>query len=306
MLQISQIHKWFGRHHVVNGLSFSLKKGMVLGLLGPNGAGKTTTIRMLTGLLFPTEGSVVATIAGVEMLPTDLAFRRYVGYCPEQPPIYPEMTVFRYLYTVCRLRGIPRAARAAAIDRVLIDLDLQSIASREIGVLSKGQRQRVNIAQSLVHDPLIWILDEPLGGLDPEQVTFVRELILAKGKEKAVLVSSHLLAEMTCVCTDILILKQGLALLFDSLSNLMAAGNPMLLTLGVSPESLQGPLQETFGEVSWKCLGEEDGLYRYRIVSDTDVREALFYLCCQQKWPIYGLEMAQKPLEELYLEVMHS
>jgi len=306
MLQTMNIHKWFGRQHVVAGLSFSLKKGMVLGILGPNGAGKTTTIRMLTGLLSPTEGAVHATIDGVEMLPTALGFRRYVGYCPEQPPLYPEMTVFHYLYTVCRLRGMPHAERQAAIDRVVRELDLTSVALREISVLSKGQRQRVNIAQSLVHDPLIWILDEPLGGLDPEQVTLVRELIVAKGKEKAVVVSSHLLSEMTCMCTDILILKQGVALVADSLANLMAAGKPLLLTLAIAPERVREPLRETFGDLSWRCFAEEAGFYRYRIVSDTDIREALFQLCCQQNWPIYGLEIAQKPLEELYLEVIHA
>jgi len=303
MLQISQIHQWFGRQHVVGGLSFSLEKGMVLGLLGPNGAGKTTTIRMLTGLLAPTEGAVIATLDGVVMAPTDLQFRRYVGYCPEQPPLYPEMTVFRYLHTVCRLRGIPHAARQAAIDRVVRELDLTSVALREISVLSKGQRQRVNIAQSLIHDPLIWILDEPLGGLDPEQVSLVRELIVAKGKEKAVLVSSHLLSEMTSMCTDILILKQGQLLLSDSLANLMAGDKPLLLTLSVPPEQLRPAFQDVFGALSWTCA-EVAGFYRYKIMSNSDIREALFQLCCRQNWPIYGLETAQKPLEELYLEVV--
>lgn len=304
MLQISQIHKWFGRQHVVTGLSFSLEKGMILGLLGPNGAGKTTTIRILTGLLSPSEGAVVATVNGAEISPVSLDFRRYVGYCPEHPPLYPDMTVFRYLHTVCRLRGVPRREREAAIVRVMTDLDLLSLASREISVLSKGQRQRVNIAQSLVHDPDIWILDEPLGGLDPEQVSMVRDLIVSMGKNRAVLVSSHLLSEVTQMCTDILILKQGVALLSGPMHQLMAGAKPLLLTVAVKPELWQGPFAAAFGTVSWSVLGEEEGLYRYRIAADTDIREALFHLCCDQNWPIYALHVSQKPLEELYLEVI--
>lgn len=304
MLQISQIHKWFGRQHVVAGLSFSLEKGMILGLLGPNGAGKTTTIRMLTGLLSPSEGDVVATVQGALMSPVSLGFRRYVGYCPEHPPLYPDMTVFRYLYTVCRLRGVAKRERSSAITRVMTALDLLPLAAREISVLSKGQRQRVNIAQSLVHDPEIWILDEPLGGLDPEQVSLVRELIVEMGKNRAVLVSSHLLSEITQMCTDILILKQGVSLLSGSMQHLMAGAKPLLLNLKVSPEVWQGPFEAVFGTLPWSFLGEEEGLYRYRIASDTDIREALFHLCCAQKWPIYALHVSQKPLEELYLEVI--
>ncbi len=304
MLQLLDVHKWFGRQHVVSGLSFVLNQGMVLGLLGPNGAGKTTTIRMLTGLVSPTAGSVVATIYGQDMSPMCLDFRRYVGYCPEQPPLYPEMTVYRYLYTVCRLRGVPKNRCAEAIDRVLIDLDLVAESSREISVLSKGQRQRVNIAQSLVHDPLIWVLDEPLGGLDPAQVTMVRDLIVAKGKSKAILVSSHLLSEMTQMCTDILIVKQGQLLVSDSLANLAAGARPISLTLGIAPDSFRGPFESECDAMSWDFATRDGDLYCYRIVADRDIREQLFYLCCRQNWPIYGLDMSRKPLEELYLEVI--
>jgi ABC-2 type transport system ATP-binding protein len=303
-LQISHIHKWFGKQHVVAGLSFELKVGMVLGLLGPNGAGKTTTIRMLTGLLSPSEGHVLATIEGKSFSPVDLAFRRYVGYCPEQAPLYPEMTVFRYLYTVCRLRGVGRSLRQAAIATVLQSLDLMTLADREISVLSKGQRQRVNIAQSLVHDPLIWILDEPLAGLDPEQVTLVRELIVAKGKTKAVLISSHLLSEMTQMSTDILILKQGVSLLSESLDTVMVGASPLFLTLCVAPDVAMPVFAENFPSVASVFLMENEGIYRYKFLSETDIRETLFYLCCRNNWPIYGLEMLQKPLEERYLEVI--
>ena len=304
MLQISQIHKWFGRHHVLAGLSFSLEKGMILGLLGPNGAGKTTTIRILTGLLSPSEGTVVATVNGAAIVPASLEFRRHVGYCPEHPPLYPDMTVFRYLHTVCRLRGVPKGEREAAIGRVMTALDLLSLASREISVLSKGQRQRVNIAQSLVHDPDIWVLDEPLGGLDPEQVSMVRDLIVEIGKTRAVLVSSHLLPEITQMCTDILILKQGISVLSGAMHQLMGGGKPLLLTLAVPPEVWEGPFALAFGAVSWAVFDDEEGLYRYRISADTDIREALFRLCCGQGWPIYALHVSQKPLEELYLEVI--
>lgn len=304
MLQMSQVHKWFGHQHVVAGLSFDLEKGMILGLLGPNGAGKTTTIRMLTGTLSPNEGTVVATIEGRLISPDSLAFRRHVGYCPEQPPLYPEMTVQRYLYTVCCLRDVRRRDRAAAIDRVVDALDLRALVHREISVLSKGQRQRVNIAQSLLHDPDIWVLDEPLGGLDPEQVSMVRDLIMSVGRDKAVLVSSHLLAEITQICTHILILKQGVSLLSGAMESLMAGTKPLMLTLQVTPERFSSPFEAAFPGMAWSVLGEEDGAYRYRIAADTDIREPLFRLCCAQQWPIYELHVSQKPLEELYLEVI--
>lgn len=307
MLTLSHVYKSFGRLLAVSDLSVTLVPGRVLGLLGPNGAGKTTTIRLIMGLLVPTAGQIVGEIDGKQIGPTELAFRSYVGYCSEKPPLYPEMTVRDYLYTVCVLRQVPAAQREASVIQALQALDLVSVADRETGILSKGQRQRVNIAQSLVHDPMIWVLDEPLAGLDPEQVALVRALIHSMGRQKAVVVSSHLLSEITQMCTDILILKKGVSLLSGTLSEVMQDQSHTLhVTLRAVPDVVEAVFREAFGVCTWMVLDSQPGFYTYHIQSDRDVREALFGLCCRHQWPIYDLHMSQKPLEQLYLEVIRA
>jgi ABC-2 type transport system ATP-binding protein len=212
MIEAKGLSKRYGDIVAVDRVSFSVERGEVVGFLGPNGAGKTTTMRMLTGFLPPTDGEAV--IAGHDIFSEPLAARRAVGYMPESPPLYPEMTVAAYVDYVARIKDVPRRERAAAVDRALERCALREVASRVIGTLSKGYRQRVGLAQAIVHDPPVLILDEPTIGLDPLQIREIRGLIsdLASGDGTAqhtVVLSTHILAEVEAICRRVILISEG-------------------------------------------------------------------------------------------------
>jgi ABC-2 type transport system ATP-binding protein len=212
MIEAKGLSKRYGDIVAVDRFSFSVERGEVVGFLGPNGAGKTTTMRMLTGFLPPTDGEAV--IAGHDIFGEPLAARRAVGYLPESPPLYPEMTVAAFVDYVARIKDVPRRERAAAVDRALERCDLRDVASRVIGTLSKGYKQRVGLAQAIVHDPPVLILDEPTIGLDPLQIREIRGLIseLASGEGAAqhtVVLSTHILAEVEAICRRVILISEG-------------------------------------------------------------------------------------------------
>jgi ABC-2 type transport system ATP-binding protein len=212
MIEAKALTKRYGDVLAVDGVSFSVERGEVVGFLGPNGAGKTTTMRMLTGFVPPTDGS--ATIAGHDIFEDPLAARRAVGYLPETPPLYPEMTVESYLRYVSKIKDVPRARRREAIDRALSRCGLADVRGRVIGTLSKGFRQRVGLAQAIVHDPPVLILDEPTVGLDPMQIAEIRGLIreLAAGQgdtQHTVVLSTHIMAEVSAICRRVIMINEG-------------------------------------------------------------------------------------------------
>jgi ABC-2 type transport system ATP-binding protein len=212
MIEARGLSKRYGDIVAVDRVSFSVEPGEVVGFLGPNGAGKTTTMRMLTGFLPPTDGEAV--IAGHDIFDEPLAARRAVGYLPENPPLYPEMTVAAYVDYVARIKDVPRRERAAAVDRALERCALRDVASQVISTLSKGFKQRVGLAQAIVHDPPVLILDEPTIGLDPLQIVEIRELIseLASGEGAAqhtVLLSTHILDEVKKTCRRVFVINEG-------------------------------------------------------------------------------------------------
>ena len=210
MIEVSGLTKRYGDVVAVDAVSFSVERGEVVGFLGPNGAGKTTTMRMLTGFLPPSDGS--ASIAGHDIFEDSLGARRSVGYLPETPPLYPEMRVRDYVAYVASIKGVPRRARGEAVDRALERCGLSEVARRVIGTLSKGYRQRVGLAQAIVHDPPVLILDEPTVGLDPIQIGEIRGLIaeLASGDaQHTVVLSSHILAEVAAICRRIIMINEG-------------------------------------------------------------------------------------------------
>jgi ABC-2 type transport system ATP-binding protein len=225
------LSKRYGDIEAVSDLSFSIGKGEVVGFLGPNGAGKTTTMRMLTGFIPPTDGS--AFIAGHEIFSDPRAARRCVGYLPESPPLYPEMTVEGYLDFVSKIKDVPRAERRAAVDRAAQRCGLWDVRRRVIGDLSKGYRQRVGLAQAIVHDPPVLILDEPTVGLDPIQIREIRGLITDlvatdKGEARhAVILSTHILNEVEAICRRIILINGGRKVLDDSLDEIKAGGRSL-------------------------------------------------------------------------------
>jgi len=207
VIEVSGITKEFGRLTAVNGLSFSVAKGEVLGFLGPNGAGKTTTMRILTGFIPATRGTAV--VAGHDILSEPLRAKRKIGYLPESPPLYPEMTVFDYLEFVARIKGVPRERRKARVDESLERCSITDVRDKLTGKLSKGYRQRVGIAQALVHEPEVLILDEPTAGLDPKQINETRALIRSLGGDHTVVLSTHILPEVVMTCDRVVIINKG-------------------------------------------------------------------------------------------------
>jgi len=207
MIRVERLTRRYGETVAVEGLTFSVDRGEVVGFLGPNGAGKSTTMRILTGYLAADEGA--AEVAGRDVAKDASGVRERVGYLPESNPLYPDMSVSSFLDFVARVRGLARGKRRAAIDRAVQACGLRSVVGRSIAELSKGFRQRVGLAQALLHDPDLLVLDEPTSGLDPNQVLEIRELLLQLGREKTVLLSTHILAEVTAVCSRVIILARG-------------------------------------------------------------------------------------------------
>jgi ABC-2 type transport system ATP-binding protein len=210
MIEVEGLSKRYGDVVAVDGVSFSIDRGEVVGFLGPNGAGKTTIMRMLTGFVPPSDGT--ASIAGHDIFEDSMGARRSVGYLPETPPLYPEMRVRDYVDYVAAIKDLPRRSRREAVDRALERCGLADVASRVIGTLSKGYRQRVGLAQAIVHDPPVLILDEPTVGLDPIQINEIRGLIadLASGDaQHTVVLSSHILAEVSAICRRIIMINEG-------------------------------------------------------------------------------------------------
>ena len=231
MIEVQNLSKRYRDRVAVDALSFSLDEGQVLGFLGPNGAGKSTTMKMLTGFLPPSEGT--ARVAGFDVFEHPMEVRRRIGYLPETPPLYPEMTVRAYLTFVATLKGVPRKALKAEVERCADAVGLARESNRVIGNLSKGFKQRVGIAQALLGSPPVLILDEPTEGLDPRQRTELRGLVKSLGQKHTVILSTHLLHEVAATCDRVLIIDQGKMRAFDTIEALSRAGE------GESSQSLE-------------------------------------------------------------------
>ena len=231
MIEAQGLTKRYGEFVAVDGVSFSAGAGEVIGFLGPNGAGKTTTMRILTGFLPASDGTAV--IAGHDIHDEPLAARRAIGYLPESPPVYPEMTVRSYLTYVAKLKDVSRSERGDAVDRALARCGLKDVHRRPIGELSKGFRQRVGIAQAIVHEPQVLILDEPTVGLDPNQILEIRGLLgeLAESSEgeagHTIVLSTHILAEVEAICRRVILIRDGCKVLDQPLSEITGGGDSL-------------------------------------------------------------------------------
>lgn len=214
MIDIEHLTRRFGDRTVVNDLSFSVREGEVLGFLGPNGAGKSTTMKMLTGFLKPSSGSV--RVCGFDMQHNSLQARRVMGYLPEGAPGYGDMSVSSFLDFIASIRGLQGSSRASALQRAIESVELQSVLGQTLDTLSKGFRRRVGLAQAILHDPKVLILDEPTDGLDPNQKHQVRELIRNLSKDKIVIISTHILEEVDAVCTRAIIINKGKLVIDDT------------------------------------------------------------------------------------------
>ncbi len=207
MIRVDNLVKEFGTRRAVDGVSFSVSPGTVLGFLGPNGAGKTTTIRMIAGFLKPTSGQI--TVNGKNMLEDPIEAQRAIGYMPERTPLYEEMTVEAFLEFTAELRGFQGRARDERVNQVLKSCFLEPVRKQVIETLSKGYRQRTCLAQSIIHDPAVLLLDEPTEGLDPNQKKVVRDMIIEMGKSKVIMISTHVLEEVEAICSRVIIISRG-------------------------------------------------------------------------------------------------
>jgi len=229
MIEVRNITKSFGKVQALAGMTFTIKKGEIVGFLGRNGAGKTTLMRILTSYLPASSGQV--TIDGKEVVRHSMNVRRKIGYLPETPPLYPDMTARAYLRFAANLKDVPAKEIGARVDKVLNECYLRNVAHKTIGTLSKGYQQRVGIAQAIINDPQILILDEPTNGLDPVQIGRMRELIRNLEAERTIIISTHILTEIEQIARRVLIIKDGLIVADDALENLLADGDRNQQTL---------------------------------------------------------------------------
>jgi ABC-2 type transport system ATP-binding protein len=303
MIEVDRLSKRYGPLLAVDRLTFSVGRGEIVGLLGPNGAGKTTTMRMLTTFLQPTSGR--AAVAGHDVLDEPVEVRRHVGYLPENVPLYPEMRVREYLTYRAKLKDVPRSKRRSAIDAVVASCQLADVEHRVLGHLSKGFRQRVGLAEAMVHDPDILILDEPTAGLDPIQIREVRALIRELGARHIIFLSTHILSEVEAVCGRVVIIARGRIAVDDRLENLQSESTIVLEARGPADAVRRG--LETVAGVARVSETGRDGEYTAFAVQTrdgADLREVLAQRVIQNGWPLRQLDLRRRTLEDRFIEAV--
>ncbi len=295
-----------GKHHAVSDFNLELHKGEVLGLLGPNGAGKSTTMQMLTGNISPSSGSIV--INGVNLLDEPILAKRSIGYLPEQPPVYRDMTPVEFLYYCAMLHDIPKSKTRDAVENTLDRCGLHDVRSRLIANLSKGYQQRVGIAQAILHQPDVVILDEPTVGLDPIQITQIRQLIRELGRDHSVILSTHILPEVQAVCDRVQIINQGKTVFSDTFDQLAKKQKASSVIIGFDNEVDQKLLEEITEVDGVEVLGANRyKLNYYNDSSDTPPNtNALVLLSQQQAWQLNELTPEVNTLEQIFMNLIHS
>jgi ABC-2 type transport system ATP-binding protein len=305
MIEAINLTKVYDNTPALTDVSFSVQKGEILGFLGPNGAGKTTTMRILTGYLPPTSGT--AKVAGFDVLDQSKEVRERIGYMPENPPVYGDMTVKSFLHFISRIKGVPPSKEKERVDAVVQKCSLESVYKRLIGHLSRGYRQRVGLAQALIHDPEVLILDEPTIGLDPAQIIEIRQLIKNLAGNHTVILSSHILPEVEQTCARVVIINKGKIVAIDSPEKLsMSLRGANLYTIRVrrpSPE-LENKLKDLQGVVDFKT--EEDGAYVIETGKDVDIREEIAELVVGRKAGLLELRPVAFTLEDVFVQLMEA
>lgn len=306
MIEVRHLTKRYGGHTAISDLNFTIDKGNVYGFLGPNGAGKSTTMNIMTGCLGATEGEVL--LGGHSIAEEPMKAKRLIGYLPEQPPLYLDMTPEEYLRFVARAKGVRHGEQAAKIDSVMEKTRIADVRHRLMRNLSKGYRQRVGIAQALLGDPEVIILDEPTVGLDPAQMIEIRELIRELGREHTLVLSSHILSEVQAVCGYIMIISGGRLVASDTPENLtalMAGTTTLKLEVKADEARVREIMANIPGAANWQVLPGETGTVRLDVHPDkeTDLRETLFTAFAQANQPILEMTRVRASLEDVFLEL---
>ncbi len=310
MIEINNLVKRYGDIKAVNGISFTVNDGEVLGFLGPNGAGKSTTMNIITGYLSSTSGTVK--VNGHDILEEPEEAKKCIGYLPEQPPLYFDMTVLEYLNFICDLKKVPKKERKEQLASILSMVKLVDMADRLIGNLSKGYKQRVGIAQALVGNPDILILDEPTVGLDPNQILEIRKLIRKLADKHTVILSSHILSEIQAVCDRVVIINQGKVAAIDTITDLSSklSGSTKLSL------SFKGPVKDVANKlraipgvnnVVSVVSNDDTEIHQVEITADSsaknDVRTSVFYTMSKGGWPMLEFRSMDPSLEEIFLSI---
>ncbi len=309
MIQVRELTKLYGSHPAVSGVSFCIEKGRIYGFLGPNGAGKSTTLNIIAGCLAATSGQVL--VDGHDIFEEALEAKRHIGYLPEQPPLYPDMTPEEYLRFVGEMKGLRGAELRRQVEEVMSVTGVTEVARRLISQLSKGYRQRVGVAQAILGHPDVVILDEPTVGLDPKQITEIRQLIRELGREHTVLLSSHILSEVRALCDVVLILSRGKLVAVDTpenLERLFAPERRLQLAVKGTPEEAERVVEplEDVRKFSCEDMGDGRTLAEITSLNDTDLSERVFSAFSAAKLPILAMTTVSASLEDVFLELTES
>ena len=307
MIEINHLVKKYGSHVAVDDLSLTVEPGKIYGFLGPNGAGKSTTMNIITGYLAATSGEVK--INGFDVLKQPEEAKKCVGYLPELPPLYMDMTVKEYLDFVAELKKLEKSLRAGYVKEAMKITKTEEVSGRLIRNLSKGYRQRVGFAQAVLGYPEILILDEPTVGLDPKQIIEIRDLIKELGKKHTIILSSHILSEISAVCDHVFIISHGKLVASDSTENLlerMTGAQEIELLVKAEEDTAETAIREIAQvERCEKTESKEDGAVQLLVTTkkDADVREAIYHTCVEHHMPILEMKAASKSLEDVFLEL---
>lgn len=308
MIEVKKLTKYYGDKLAVDHLSFTIKDGEILGFLGPNGAGKSTTMNILTGYLSATSGEV--TINGINLFENPIQAKRCIGYLPEIPPLYMDMTIEEYLKFICRLKKIPSSFNEKKhIQEICDQVNITNVKKRLIKHLSKGYRQRVGIAQAMIGNPKILILDEPTVGLDPNQILEVRQLIQKLGRKHTVILSSHILQEIQAVCSRILIINEGKLAADEQVTR----GGKIAASRNVYQILAEGPVDQVYAALSALPHVKkvktgnryEKDVYGYSLQAEgeTPMRRAIFDCIASNGWRLLGLESREQNLEDMFIRL---
>jgi ABC-2 type transport system ATP-binding protein len=305
VIEVQHITKRYGRVTAVDDVSFKVERGEILGFLGPNGAGKTTTMRILTGYMPATEGRAV--VAGFDVFADPVEAKRRTGYLPETPPLYPDMTVREYLDFVARIKGVPAAEQKTRVPSVMERTRVADMADRHCSKLSKGYRQRVGLAQALIHNPDVLILDEPTAGLDPKQIIETRELIRSLAGDHTIVLSTHILPEVAQTCQRVVIINKGRVVAVDTPDNLTArlrGAETMFVQVDAPGEDAAAALQAVPGVTRVNAAdGRHTGAFEVESDRGTDVRRELARAIVRRGWGLLELRPMRMSLEEIFLQV---
>jgi ABC-2 type transport system ATP-binding protein len=306
LITVENLAKRYATKTAIEGMSFRVEQGEILGFLGPNGAGKTTTMRIITGYMPASDGTVK--VDGFDVFENPLDVRRRIGYLPENPPLYMEMTVEGYLRFVAKIKGVPKAKLNHEVTRVMQRVNITDVQERILSKLSKGYKQRVGIAQALLNDPPVLILDEPTIGLDPKQIQEVRQLIKDLAGEHTVVLSTHILPEVEQTCHRVIIIDRGKIVAVDTPGNLrtqLQGGERVTVEVQGPVSEVTAKLKSMPGVVDVKKISDVDGRSRYQIEGEQrqDIRSDLARMIVQSGWGLYELQSSTMSLEDIFIKL---